>query len=160
MKESREYPSRPLVGAGAIVIRRGHVLLVKRKFQPNRGLWALPGGLVEVGESVQEAVLREIKEETGLTVRLVGLFDVGTDIHLDDRSKPRYHYVLIDFIAMPVSGRVRLNDESSAYGWFSSAEIEKLKMSRGTRDVLQSYFGRPDSAANGSARRPQGKRSS
>jgi 8-oxo-dGTP diphosphatase len=160
MKESREYPSRPLVGAGAIVRRKGTVLLVRRKYEPNRGLWALPGGLVEVGESVQDAVVREVKEETGLGVRLEGLFDVGTDIHLDDRSKLRYHFVLIDYVATPASGRVRLNNESSEYGWFSSAEIGKLEISRGTRDVLESYFRRAGTSVNRSARRPRGKRSS
>ncbi len=160
MKASREYPTHPMVGAGAIIQRGCEVLLVKRKFPPNRGRWAFPGGLVEVGERVEEAVTREVEEETGLTVKLEGLFDVGTDIHLDSDSKPRYHYVLVDYVATPVRGRLRLNDESSSYGWFSSGDVRKLDMSRGTREVLESYFDRLASKGSGSARRPRGKRSS
>ncbi len=159
MNESREYPSHPLAGVGA-VLHKGHkVLLIKRKYPPNEGHWALPGGLVELGESVQDAVVREVKEETGISVRLEGLLDISTDIHLDATSKLRYHYVLIDYVARPVGSRVRLNDESSAYGWFSSDEVKKLDMSRGTREALALYFARRPTYAKGSARRPTGKRS-
>jgi ADP-ribose pyrophosphatase YjhB (NUDIX family) len=96
LKTRREYPSRPLVGAGAVVCDGPKVLLIKRKNPPNEGRWALPGGLVELGERVQDAVVREVKEGTGLEVVLEGLLDVATDIHLDERSRPRYHYVLVD----------------------------------------------------------------
>ena len=82
MKERGEYPTRPLVGAGAVVHTGSKVLLVKRKYPPNEGRWALPGGLVELGEGVQDAAVREEREYTGLKVVVEGLIDVGTDIHL------------------------------------------------------------------------------
>jgi 8-oxo-dGTP diphosphatase len=159
VKESREYPTRPFVGAGAIVRKGKKVLLVKRKYPPNDGLWSLPGGLVELGETAQEAAMREVKEETGLSVGVDRLFDVGSEIQLDPDSRTRYHFILVDYLATPTGGIFRLNAESSGHGWFSSDEIKKLDMSRGTRKVLELYF-RSTSRALGSARRPQGKRSS
>ncbi|MGP8124537.1 MAG: NUDIX hydrolase [Nitrososphaerales archaeon] len=143
MKARREYPSRPLVGAGALVCYGPKVLLIRRKYPPNEGRWALPGGLVELGERVQDAVLREVREETGLEVTLEGLLDVGTDIHLDEMSRPRYHYVLVDYLARPVGRSVKLNAESSAFGWFTAEEAKRLDMSEGTREVLALHFHSP-----------------
>ena len=154
MKARREYPSRPLVGAGAVVYEGPRVLLIKRKYPPNEGRWALPGGLVELGERVQDAVVREIKEETGLEVVLKGLLDVATDIHLDERSRPKYHYVLVDYLAHRVRGKVRLNAESSAFGWFTVEQARRLDMSEGTREVLALHFRRRRIAERRSARSP------
>ncbi len=140
MKARRRYPSRPLVGAGAVVHRGGRVLLVRRRNPPNEGKWALPGGLVELGETTRDAATREVLEETGLRVRLEGLLDVQTDIHRDSGSRLEYHYVLVDYLATPLSGRVRLNSESSGSGWFTRAQVRVLRMSDGTRKVLGLYF--------------------
>ena len=142
MDSPRKYPTRPLVGAGAVVHRRGRVLLVRRNNPPNRGKWALPGGLVELGEAVQDAAAREILEETGLHVSIGGLLDVQTDIHKDASARLEYHYVLVDYLAKPVGGRLRLNSESSEAGWFSSEQVKRLPMSEGTRTVLRIYFRR------------------
>ncbi len=140
MEAPRRYPTRPLVGAGAVVHRRGRILLVQRSNPPNRGKWALPGGLVELGETVQDAAAREVLEETGLRVEIERLLDVQTDIHRDVDSRVEYHYVLVDYIAKPVGGRIRLNSESSAAGWFTSNQSKSLSMSTGTRAVLGVYF--------------------
>ncbi len=142
MKVRREYPSRPLVGAGAVVHDGSRVLLVRRRFPPNEGRWALPGGLVELGETVEEAAVREVREETGLDVSIEGLLDVGTDIHPGKGPRPRYHYILVDYAARATgASRVVLNGESSSFGWFSEPEARRLDMSEGTRRVLELHFG-------------------
>ncbi len=140
MKARRRYPSRPLVGAGAVIHRDGRVLLVRRRNPPNEGKWALPGGLVELGETTQDAAIREAFEETGLRIRVEGLLDVQTDLHKDSGSRLEYHYVLVDYLARPVGGRVKLNSESSESGWFTGRQVHRLTMSGGTRSVLGLFF--------------------
>lgn len=140
MEPRRRYPPTPLVGAGAVVHRGDRVLLVKRRNPPNQGKWALPGGLVELGESVQDAAAREILEETGLRVKVEGLLDVQTDLHTDNQSRLEYHYVLVDYLAKPVGGRLKLNSESSDAGWFTHTQMKGLSMSDGTRAVLEAWF--------------------
>ena len=156
---SREYPSRPLVGAGAIVHRGGRVLLVKRKYPPNEGKWSLPGGLVELGETVHGAAAREVKEETGLTVAIEGLLDVGTDVHYGKGSSPKYNYVLVDYVARPVGGKLKLNNESSESGWFAREKAEALDMTPGTRAVVTRFFELESVGFKLPARRSSQKRS-
>ena len=133
------------------------MLLLRRRFPPNRGLWAIPGGLVELGESVREAVIREVKEETGLDVELEGILDVATDIHRDRAGRIRYQYVLVDYVARHSGGVVLPNAESTAWGWFSRSESEHLKMSKNTRGAVRKYF---ENFFGTSARPLRGKRSS
>jgi len=95
---------------------------------------------VELGEAVQDAAVREIREETGLTVKIEGLLDVQTDLHRDERSRIEFHYILVDYLARPISGRLRLNSESSDSGWFTRGQLARIAMSRGTISVLELFF--------------------
>jgi len=98
---------------------------------------------VELGETVQDAAAREIREETGLRVKIEGLLDVQTDLHRDLHSRIEFHYILVDYVAKPVSGKLSLNSESSDFGWFTRGQIGPLAMSAGTRAVLRMFFKKP-----------------
>src|SRR5437870_5743080 len=101
MQPRREYPDHPFVGVGALVHRGGKVLLVRRAKEPNKGRWIIPGGLVELGEKLEQAVLREVKEELGFDASIDLMLDVASEVALDDEERVKYHYVLIDFLVSP-----------------------------------------------------------
>lgn len=136
MAPRREYPTRPIAAVGAVIFGEGKALLVRRRNPPNEGRWCVSGGIVELGETTQEAVAREVKEELGIDVEVRGLVDVASDVHLDDKGKVKYHFVIADYIAQPAGGSVRLNSESSAYGWFSVKEVKGLEMAEATKRVV------------------------
>lgn len=120
----REYPSFPIVGVGALVRRGDEVLLVQRKHEPGKGLWSIPGGLVELGEKVWDAAKREVEEETGLKIELDGLLGVVDNIVSDEQDRVRFHYVLVDFAAHPVGGELRASaDEVSGVLWVKISEL-------------------------------------
>ena len=96
-----------------------------------------------MGETTQDAAVREVLEETGLMVRVERLLDVQTDLHRDSASKLEYHYVLVDYLATPIGGRLEINTESSGSGWFTRPQVARLRMSAGTRRVLGLFFGQP-----------------
>jgi len=140
MVRKREYPSLPMVGAGALIHKGQKVLLVKRRYEPNKGRWALPGGMVELGEPVEDAVRREVKEEVGLDVRLERLLDVLDDVHRDAGGRIKYHYILVDYLASPQTGRVHLNSESTGYRWFDPLEVPGINASENTKRVVWRYL--------------------
>jgi len=100
----REYPARPIVGVGGVVFIGGRVLLIKRRFEPLAGRWSLPGGAVEVGETLAEGLAREMKEETGLEVSVGPVVDVFDRITRDDQGRVRFHYVLVDYLCRARAG--------------------------------------------------------
>jgi len=132
-----EYPDSPRSAVGAIVIRDDEVLLVKRNNPPGQGLWSIPGGCVELGETLQEAAEREIQEETGIIIRAkkpVYTFDV---IERDDQGHTRFHYVIVDLLADYVSGKPNPRSDASEARWVTSRELEGLPVSRITKEVLK-----------------------
>jgi ADP-ribose pyrophosphatase len=133
---TNEYPEQPQVAVGAIVIREGKVLLVKRNQPPGDGLWAIPGGRVNLGESLKQAAEREIKEETGVTIDArepIYTFEVINE----DNSGIRFHYVIIDLVADYVSGEPCPGDDASEARWVSPDELTRLPVSQSTIDVLK-----------------------
>ena len=135
----REYPDRPLVGVGAVIHSEGKILLVKRAKEPNRGVWVIPGGLVELGESLENAVAREMKEELGIDVRVESLLGVATEMFVDEQKRTKYHYVLIDFVVAPLQNEIVLNDESEDCGWFSPEIVMSIKTTENTRNMIRRY---------------------
>lgn len=132
----REYPSHPLLGVSALVIDKGRVLLVRRASDPGKGLWSLPGGLVEVGESLKDAVLRELKEESGIVGDVKRLLDVGEYIERDERGSVRYHYVLLVFLVEPRGGTPRPASDVLEVAYVTLDEALNMPLTKTTRKVL------------------------
>jgi 8-oxo-dGTP diphosphatase len=117
----REFPETPLVGVGAVVVDAGRVLLVRRGREPLKGQWSLPGGLLEVGESLAAGVAREVLEETGLIVEPVELIELLDRIHREG-DRVRYHYVIADYLCRVVSGELKAASDADAVRWIERAE--------------------------------------
>src|SRR5438876_11701389 len=115
---SREYPDRPLVGVGAVIIRDSRVLLIRRRQAPLLGEWSLPGGVLECGETLREAVVREAREETGLVVETSEMLGVYERVNRGDEGRVRYHYVLIDFLCRPIRGDLKAGSDAADVRWF------------------------------------------
>ncbi len=136
----REFPEFPLVGVGAIIIDPPRVLLVKRAHPPIQGQWSIPGGVLEVGEMVRDAAIREAREETGLIVEpgeLLGVFD---RVLRDREQRVQYHYVLIDFLCKPVGGELRAASDAEEVRWFTLEELPALNLARDTQEVIRKGF--------------------
>ena len=117
----REYPEAPLVGVGAVIVEDGRVLLVRRGTEPMLGQWTLPGGMLELGEALTAGVVREVREETGLTVEPLELIELFDRIHRDGK-RVRYHYVIADYLCRVAGGALRAASDADAVRWVERAE--------------------------------------
>lgn len=140
----RRYPDRPMVGVGAVIIEQGRVLLVQRAQPPQQGQWSLPGGLLEVGERLEDAVRREVREETGLEVEVLSLAGVFERVVPDGAGKTEYHYVLLDYLCRPVGGELRPASDVKAAAWVSRAELAHYPLTGGTREFLEPLLSGPN----------------
>jgi 8-oxo-dGTP diphosphatase len=136
----REYPDSPLVGAGAIIIEADRVVLVKRGHPPLAGEWSIPGGVLEVGETLRQAAVREALEETGLRVQVGELLGVYDRILRDADGRVRYHYVLIDFLCRRIAGEFAAADDAAEARWFNRAELSGLGLAEDTAEVIRLGF--------------------
>jgi 8-oxo-dGTP diphosphatase len=139
--ESKEYPDQPRVAVGAIVFKDKQVLLVRRGKPPARDLWAIPGGSVEIGETLQRAAEREIFEETGITIQALEPVFTFDYIEWDEFGCARFHYVIVDLTADYVRGEPRAGDDAADARWVSSQEMATLKISSKTCQLLKERFG-------------------
>ncbi|HXJ11283.1 MAG TPA: NUDIX hydrolase [Candidatus Limnocylindrales bacterium] len=144
---AREYPDRPVVGIGGVVIQNGRALLIKRGSEPLLGQWSIPGGTLELGESLQEGVARELREETGLEVRVLDMIEAFDRIFLDpaahkakDRSRPKYHYVIVDYLCERLSGEAQAGSDVTDIAFAAEEELEKFQMTTTAMRVLHRAF--------------------
>lgn len=140
VKMTREYPDRPIVGVGAVIIDRGRVLLVKRGSPPMAGQWTIPGGVVELGETLRSAAEREAQEETGLTVQAGEVIEVIDRILPGDDGRLQYHYVLVDFLCSVVAGEPRAGSDAADVAWVAENELEKFKLEKKALEVVRKAF--------------------
>lgn len=109
--DSREYPERPIVGVGAVIVEAGRVLLVKRRYEPLAGRWSIPGGTLELGETLEDGVAREMREETGLQIAVGPVIEVFDRIMFDAERRVRYHFVLVDYLCWPIGGDLQAGSD-------------------------------------------------
>jgi len=133
----RLYPSQPIVGVGAIIICDGKILLEKRKNEPGKGKWSIPGGLVELGESVEQTVIREVKEETGLEVEKPEHIDVVDNITRDENGEIKYHFVIIDYFVKLKGGTMKAMSDAEELRWVTFDDVEKYDLTITFREFFQ-----------------------
>lgn len=138
--DDRRYPKRPLVGVGAIILRRDRILMAQRGKEPLKGWWSLPGGALETGERLADGVCREVLEETGLKVKPLGVLEIFERIMRDAQGNPEYHYVLIDYMCRIVGGTLAAGDDVCAVEWVKRADLSKLMITEGTLGVIEKGF--------------------
>lgn len=134
---SRLYPSLPIVGVGAVILRNGEVLIVRRANPPLQGAWSIPGGALDLGETLRHGIAREVLEETGLVVEVGPLLDVFDSIHADDAGRTMYHYVLVDFLCRPGSGTASAASDACELRWARPEELAALGMKQVTIDLIR-----------------------
>lgn len=140
MPDGREYPERPMVGVGGVVIANGRTLLIRRGGPPLEGRWSIPGGMLEVGETLLEGVRRELAEETGVEVRVGELIEVFERINRDEAGKARYHFVIADYLCEVVGGEARAGSDVTDVAWVAPGELGKYSLTgMATRVILKAF---------------------
>jgi ADP-ribose pyrophosphatase YjhB (NUDIX family) len=120
---AREYPAAPVVGVGGVIVREDRVLIVRRGHEPRRGEWSLPGGMVELGEHLEDAVRRELLEETGLAVVVGPIVETFDRVHRDVQGRVRFHFVIVDFRCTAPSGEATAGSDAEAVAWVTEGEL-------------------------------------
>lgn len=140
MPGAREYPDRPMVGVGGVVILKGRALLIRRGGPPLEGQWSIPGGMLEVGETLIEGVRRELSEETGVEVEVGKLIEVFERINLDGAGKIRYHFVVLDYLCEAVRGEARAGSDVTDVAWAAASELGSYSLTETATRVILSAF--------------------
>jgi len=140
VKGSREYPDRPVVGVGGVVIADGRVLLIRRGSPPLEGEWSIPGGTLECGETLIEGVRRELREETNLEVSVGELIEVFERIFPDGTGKPKYHFVILDYLCERIRGEARAGSDVTDVAWAEEKELKKYALTTTATRVIRRAF--------------------
>ena len=133
---AREYPDHPVVGVGAVVVRDGRALIIKRAHEPRKGEWSLPGGLLELGESLQDAARREIKEETSLDIEVGPVIETFDRVHRDGQGRIRYHFVIVDFVCWARGGEAVPGSDAEGVAWVTPGEIDDYQVNAHAKAVI------------------------
>jgi 8-oxo-dGTP diphosphatase len=134
---SREYPDRPIVGVGAVILDGRRVVLVRRGTEPLKGEWSLPGGVLELGETLQRGVAREVAEETGLQVEVLDVAGVFDRIFPDANGRPQFHYVLVDYVCRVNGGELRAAGDVTDARWVSEDELVDYRLTDSTERLIR-----------------------
>jgi len=134
---TRSYPDRPIVGVGAVIVEAGRALLVRRATEPLMGEWSVPGGMLELGETLRDGVRREVLEETGLVVEPGEVLDIFDSIFRDGGGRTQYHYVLIDYLCRPISGEAGAGTDVSEVRWVSENDLPAMDLRESIEQVVR-----------------------
>lgn len=137
---NREYPDRPIVGVGAVIVAEKRVLLARRARAPLLGRWSLPGGAVELGETLRQATEREALEESGLVVKAGEVLEVLDRIIPGKNGRPQYHYVLVDFLCQPVAGELQAGGDVSEVAWAREDELAEFQLEEPALAIIRKAF--------------------
>ena len=137
---AREFPENPVVGVGAVIVQDGKVLIIKRAHEPRKGEWSLPGGRVELGETLLEATRREIREETGLEVEVGALIELFDRVHRRD-GRVQYHFVIADFLCTPCGGTLAAADDALDVAWVLPEELDAYGVNEHAAAVIRKGLG-------------------
>jgi 8-oxo-dGTP diphosphatase len=140
MSDNRRYPERPILGVGALIFNRDKILLVERGKEPFKGYWSLPGGVLETGETLEQGIIREVREETGLVVSPMKVLQIFERIIRDTQGAAEYHYVLIDYICRVTGGSLRAADDASRAAWIPRRTLSTYRITDGTLPVIEKGF--------------------
>ena len=146
MPDPRAYPDRPILAVSAAIIRDGRVFIARRARGPALGVWTMPGGMVEIGETLREALIREILEETSMTIEPVALAGHREVIVRDDSGRVSRHFVILCFASRWIAGETRLNDELDESEWVRPSELKDLKTTEGLAEIVAAAFERMEMA--------------
>jgi ADP-ribose pyrophosphatase YjhB (NUDIX family) len=133
----RQYPDRPYVGIGAVIVHEGRVVLVKRRFEPLAGQWSIPGGAVEAGETLEACVAREMAEETGFLVEVGPVVEVLDRITRDDEGRVLYHFVLIDYLCWPIGGELRAGSDVAEAVLAERSDLAQYELTEKATSVIE-----------------------
>ena len=136
---NQEFNNKPLIAVGVLVIDKDKALIIKRGEEPNKFLWSIPGGLVEIGEELEEAAIREVKEEMGINIKIEKMIGIFNCINRN-KNEIKYHYVIIDYIAREFTGSIKTNKEILDFKWMKFNELHNYELTNTTRELFREFI--------------------